>query len=261
MRGSIRYWYDTGSPTFLIHLIKDQKINIALLSRKRITERSLRKFDVGNMDAEAVLYQAGYLTISDYDSQHGEFLLDFPNQEVSTAFATTLVEECMLVPSDNATALVRTLPKALGSGDIEAAIGAIRAFFASIPYEIIKPTENYYETAVLLMFKMLGLRSNAEMHTATGRIDMLVETKDYVYCFEFKLDKSADEALRQINTKEYTLAWEGRGRKVFKIGVALDSEKRNITDWKYQSVEPKTSGARTAARPSRRTRSKNSKEC
>jgi hypothetical protein len=231
------YWYDTGSPSFLIHLIKDQKINIGRMNRMRITERGLRKFDVANMDANAVLYQAGYLTISEYDAELGEYVLDFPNQEVCTAFTTSLAEECLCVPPDDVTALIRTLPKALAGGDIEGATSAIRAFFAAIPYEIIKPTENYYETAILLLFKMLGLRSCAEVHTATGRMDMLVETNNYVYCFEFKLDKSADEALAQINTKEYTLAWEGKGRKVVKVGVALDCEKRNIGAWKVETVE------------------------
>jgi hypothetical protein len=104
---------------------------------------------------------------------------------------------------------------------------------AGVPYDVIKQTENYYETIVHLIFSMLGLNCRSEVRIAAGRIDTLVETKNFVYCFEFKLDKTADEALAQIDTKEYLLPWTGSGKKLFKVGVNFDSEKRNIGEWKY----------------------------
>ena len=118
---------------------------------------------------------------------------------------------------------------------------AIRQYLASVPYDIIEETEKYFQTAVHLMFTMFGLNCRSEVRIAAGRIDTLVETKDYIYCFEFKLDKSADEALAQIDTKEYLLPWEGLlnksgGKKLFKVGVNFDSEKRNIGEWKYVAV-------------------------
>jgi len=200
----------------------------------RVANDSFHMYDVENMDAVAVLYQVGYLTISEYDVEEQEFVLDFPNVEVSTAFAKSLVGQYLSVPSDDAQALVKKLPKAFHSGDIEGAIDAMRSFLASIPYEIIAASESYYETAVFLIFKMLGLRCHAEIRTSYGRIDTLVETNDSVYCFEFKLDKSADEALRQIDSKEYLLPWAGSGKKLFKVGVAFDSKKRNIGEWRVE---------------------------
>jgi hypothetical protein len=130
-------------------------------------------------------------------------------------------------------ALITRLPKALRNGEIEEAINSLRQFLAAIPYDIIKETENYYETAVHLIFSMLGLNCRSEVRIASGRMDTLVETKDFVYCFEFKLDKTADEALAQIDSKEYLFPWSGGGKKLIKVGVNFDSEKRNISEWKY----------------------------
>ena len=109
----------------------------------------------------------------------------------------------------------------------------IRQYLAGIPYDIIKETENYYQTVVHLMFTMFGLNCRSEVRHAAGRIDTLVETNNFVYCFEFKLDKGADEALAQIDTKDYLLPWKGTGKNLFKVGVDFDRKKRNIGEWKY----------------------------
>ncbi|MDR2095933.1 MAG: PD-(D/E)XK nuclease domain-containing protein, partial [Treponema sp.] len=96
--------------------------------------------------------------------------------------------------------------------------------------------EKYYQTVVHLIFRMLGLRCRSEVRIAAGRIDTLVETKRYVYCFEFKLEGSAEAALEQIDRKEYLLPWKGGGKQLVKVGVAFDYEKRNIGGWKAAPV-------------------------
>jgi hypothetical protein len=111
-------------------------------------------------------------------------------------------------------------------------MNAMRTIFASIPYGIHLKDEKYYHTIVHLVFRMMGLLALSELQTADGRIDTLVETSRYTYCFEFKLSGSADEALAQIDSKEYLLSWQGRGKKLFKVGVSFDYEKRNIREWK-----------------------------
>jgi hypothetical protein len=196
-----------------------------------------RKYDVEGMRAEPVLYQSGYLTITDYNDDRSRYILDFPNIEVRSSFMTSLLKQYLQVPEDRSRALIFRLPDALESGDIEKAIEAMRQYLAGVPYDIIKETENYYETAAFLIFKMFGLNCRSEVRIADGRIDTLVETKNFVYCFEFKLDKTADEALAQIDTKEYLLPWTGSGKKLFKVGVNFDSKKRNIGEWKYITVD------------------------
>ncbi|MDR2727506.1 MAG: ATP-binding protein, partial [Chitinispirillales bacterium] len=231
------YWYETGSPTFLINLIKKQKINIAKLDNMRVRYEDFRKYDSENIKAEPMLYQCGYLTISGYNEKRNEYTLDYPNMEVSYSFANSLMEQYLQVTADRSQALFSKLPDALEEGNIEAAIEALRPFLASIPYDIITDTENYYETVVFLIMKILGLNCRAEVRTADGRIDTLVETENFVYCIEFKLDKSAEEALAQIDSKDYLLPWKGSGKKLFKVGVNFDSKKRNIGDWKYETVD------------------------
>ncbi|MCL2688454.1 MAG: ATP-binding protein [Chitinispirillia bacterium] len=231
------YWYETGSPTFLINLIKKQKINIAKLDNMRVRYEDFRKYDSENIKAEPMLYQCGYLTISDYNEKRNEYTLDYPNMEVSYSFANSLMEQYLQVTADRSQALFSKLPDAFEEGNIENAIEALRPFLASIPYDIITDTENYYETVVFLIMKILDLNCRAEVRTADGRIDTLVETDNFVYCIEFKLDKSAEEALAQIDTKDYLLPWKGTGKKLMKVGVNFDSKKRNIGDWKYETVD------------------------
>ncbi|MDR0662744.1 MAG: ATP-binding protein [Spirochaetaceae bacterium] len=223
------YWFATGTPTFLIKLMEAQKIDVLDIEKKEIAFSEFRRFDVENMDALAVLYQSGYLTISGYGGS-GLYTLDYPNEEVRAAFAESLLHHFLNGGDDRSSKAV--IARALMEGNIEEAMNALRTIFASIPYGIQLKDEKYYHTIVHLVFRMLGLFCLSEVQTAAGRIDSLVETRKYVYCFEFKLNGSAKEALEQIDGKEYLLPWGGSGKKLFKVGVSFDYEKRNIKEWR-----------------------------
>ena len=229
------YWYNTGSPTFLIKLINEQKINILELKDKRVNENAFTKFDIENLDALPILYQTGYLTISDFDTVRKEFILNYPNLEVRSAFTTSLAEQFLLAPNHSAGALVNTLPGAFMVADMDEALITIQQYIASIPYDIIKNTENFYHTVFHIIFSMLGLDCRSEIRIAAGRIDSIVKTKTHIFCFEFKLDKPAKDALKKIDTKEYMLPFSGEGKKIVKIGVSFSSEKRNIEEWEIVS--------------------------
>ncbi len=225
------YWYETGTPAFLVNLIIKQKVNILDLHDMHVRYEDFSKYDIETMKAEPLLYQSGYLTIADYDEDRNRFTLDYPNEEVRSCFAQSLLKQYLQVPEDRERSLSVRLPDALYDGDVASAIDVLRQFFASIPYDIIKERENYYQTAIHLIFTMMGFNCRSEVRIASGRIDTLVETKNYVYCFEFKLGGNAEEALAQINSKEYLLPWTGSGKRLFKIGVVFDSEKRTIGEW------------------------------
>ncbi|MDR3284844.1 MAG: ATP-binding protein, partial [Treponema sp.] len=226
----LSYWYVSGTPTFLITLIEKQHIDLLRLENKTVLSGAFHNYDVENLAALPLLYQTGYLTIVGYDEELG-FILDYPNIEVRASFATSLIEQYLHVPEKNRSAFFERFFAALYAGDTEGILNALKPFFASIPYDLIANTENYYQTVVHLIFTMLGLQCRSEVRIAAGRIDTLVETKKFVYCFEFKLNGTAEEALRQIDTKEYLLPWQGTGKQLFKIGVAFDTEKRNIGEW------------------------------
>jgi hypothetical protein len=230
------YWYATGTPTFLIKLIEDQKIDILNLENESVMLADFQRFDVENMEAVPVLYQSGYLTIADYNDELKEYCLDYPNEEVRTSFSKSLMEHFIHVPGTDLRALLRTLPRALMQGDAGGAVNAIKVFLADVPYDIQIADEKYYQTVFHLIFRMLGLSCRSEVRLAAGRIDSLVETKNHVYCFEFKLNKSADEALAQIDSKDYLLPWRGSGKKLFKVGVEFVYKDRNIGEWKILSA-------------------------
>ncbi|MCL2825612.1 MAG: ATP-binding protein, partial [Polyangiaceae bacterium] len=227
------YWYTSGSPTFLVDLVSRQSINIAELGDARISQNSFHNFDADNMDALPVLYQSGYLTVKDYDTNAREYVLGFPNVEVESAFSKSLLEQYFSVPFKQVDNFEKKLRTAFNSGAIDAAMDEIRALLASIDYEVAKPTECYFQTVIFVLFKVLGLECKVEMHTATGRVDLVLETQGFVYCFEFKLDKSADRALAQIDSNEYALQWTAGNKVVYKVGVGFDSERRNIGEWKH----------------------------
>jgi hypothetical protein len=226
------YWFATGTPTFLITLIEQQKTDILNLEKERVSGFDFQRFDVENMDAVPVLYQSGYLTIVGYDEEWKEYALDYPNEEVRGSFAEALLAYYVKKHETGIKPSATAVPKALLHGDVDGAMQALTPFFAAIPYGIQIRNEKYYQTVIYLVFRMLGLFCRSEVQTADGRIDCVVETKQYVYCFEFKLEGTAEEALAQIDRKEYLLPWSGSGKELIKVGVSFDHGKRNIGDWK-----------------------------
>jgi hypothetical protein len=231
------YWYNTGTPTFLVKLITEQKIDILNLDKLAVAYTDFSKYDIAGMRAEPLLYQSGYLTIADYDAELNEFILDYPNEEVRSSFAKSLMEQYFQSPDENTRILTTELVRAFVRGHPEGALEAIKVFLSKIPYELIKEKENYYQTALHLIFTMLGLNCRSEVRIASGRIDTLVETRNYVYCFEFKLNGSPEDALKQIDTKEYLLPWTGTGQKLFKAGVNFNTAKNNLGGWKVEAAE------------------------
>jgi len=231
------YWYGSATPSFLVELLNLRKINIQNLGNTRVGQSDFERFDIDYMTPAPLLYQTGYLTITDYNEERRIFTLDYPNEEVRVSFADSLVKHGLGVPQENAKALHVKLTDAIYDGDVDSMLNAIKVFLAGIPYDVIPPEkEAYFQAVVCLIFKMLGFDCRPEVKTADGRIDAIVETQNFVYCFEFKLNDTAEAALAQIESKEYAFPWTGSGKKVFKVGVNFDFEKRNIGTWVYTTL-------------------------
>jgi hypothetical protein len=232
------FWFATGTPTFLIKLIQAQKINVFNLERKTILTADFQRFDVDNMDAVPVLYQSGYLTIVDYDEneRRGRYTLDYPNEEVRSSFAGALCDSWTGVHSAERASVINTILDAVEAGKADDFVEALKPFYNGIPYELIAQVEYYYELVFYLVLRMLGLYCFVEVRTAVGRIDAVLECDDFVYVLEFNVDGTAQKALQQIGDKDYALSWNGKGKKVFKIGIVFDKEKRNIGGWETAEV-------------------------
>ncbi|GHU16228.1 ATPase AAA [Spirochaetia bacterium] len=225
------YWYESGSPAFLIKLIKAQKINILDIEKKVLSYDDFRKFDVENMDAVPVLYQSGYLTITGYNEKRGTYNLGYPNDEVRTSFASSLADVYIPIKTDEKTPLVLHLIDSLEEGDVDGFIEALKPFYNGIPYDEAAQVESYYELILLLTLRMLGIYCDAQVHTATGRVDAVLKVNNYVYVVELKVNGTAEEAIAQINEKNYALSYQEPGKKIIKLGIEFDKEKRNIGRW------------------------------
>ena len=226
------YWFSTGTPTFLVQLLKKTDYDLRHLEG---IELPVNQFADYRADADypiPVIYQSGYLTIKGYDSRFKAYTLGFPNEEVEYGFLNFLLPYYTEIPVEKGEFNIMRFVKELESGDVNAFLNRLRAFFAGIPYELNDKTERHYQTIFYLVFRLLGQYIEVEERSAKGRADAVVKTKDYIYVFEFKLDGSVEEALKQIDEKGYLLPYSVDDRRLLKIGVSFDSKERNLDKWK-----------------------------
>jgi len=229
------YWFETGTPTFLVEKLRNDHFDVRKFSNQTIfsTERTLKDYTGDTLDPIPLLYQSGYLTISDYNSKMRRYVLAFPNDEVRYAFLESLVP--VYIPKANAAngLDIFTLVEYVENGDLEGIRNVLTGLFANISYTTNDPVfEHYFQTVIYVVFTLLGRYVVTEQQTYQGRIDCKVETDHFIYLFEYKLDKTAQEALKQIDTKDYKLSFAADKRKLFKIGVSFDSKERKLADWK-----------------------------
>lgn len=178
-----------------------------------------------------MIYQSGYLTIKDYDERFRMYTLGFPNEEVKYGFLNFVSPFYTPIAQTDTSFYIGKFIRELESGDVDAFLTRLRCFFVGIPYDLNDRTERHYQTVFYLVFQLMGQFTETEVRSARGRADAVVKTPDYIYVFEFKLNDSAEAALRQIDEKGYLLPYQADGRKVVKVGVAFEKEERNIGEW------------------------------
>ena len=231
------YWFETGTPTFLIKMIRENHFDVRRFSDKTIyaDERTLKDYTGDSLDLITLLYQSGYLTIKEYNAKRRRYTLAFPNDEVKYAFLESLIPAYMPAAVMGNGSDIFTLEEYIEHGNLDGVRNILTALFASIPYTSADTTfEHYFQTVIYLVFTLLGKFALCEMHMFSGRIDCKVETDHFVYLFEFKRNESAKKALQQIYDQSYALPFAADNRKLYKIGVSFDLEKRALSDWKVE---------------------------
>ena len=228
------YWFQTGTPTFLIKLLQENDYDLKDLSEGNITARDLTSKESMLSAPVALFYQSGYLTIKDYNKKSGAYKLGYPNKEVEESFLDFILPKYMHTNENASFSYVEKMYENLENGEIEDFLKTMKTFFASVPYDLIKDTENHYQTVIFIICKLIGFIVEAEYKIVNGRIDMIVRTDNFLYLFEFKFDKSAEEALQQIDSKDYPLAFQQDERKLYKIGVNFSSQTKNIDEYIIQ---------------------------
>ena len=231
------YWFSTGTPTFLVKLLQNGNYDLRDFSYGNILANELSAKESLTKEPIAMFYQTGYLTIKGYDKEFGSYSLGFPNREVEQSFLNFLLPRYTGNTDNRSSAFIEYFVRDLRKGDIESFLNRMKTFFADTPYELVRDLENHYQTVMFTICRLMGYYTIAEYRTSSGRIDMVVKTQQYAYVFEFKFNKTAAEALAQINTKDYPLPFQFEGRKVFKVGVNFSKETRNIDDCIWEPLE------------------------
>lgn len=225
------YWFETGTPTYLVDLLQLHDYNLEMMSQVETDEETLNSVDANSTDPIPVIYQSGYLTIKDFDSEFQMYTLGFPNKEVEEGFTRFLLPCYASVRKGQTAFDIKNFVQDVRKGNTEQFLKRLCALFADTPYELIKNLENHYQNVLWLLFKLLGFHVQAEYHTSEGRIDLVLQSPKFCYVMEFKLDGTAEEALAQIEDKHYTLPFDTTGRQIIRIGMNFDSNTRNIEKW------------------------------
>lgn len=227
------YWFETGTPTLLIRQL--QKSNIAIEDFNdgiQVLRTYLMNYRSDQNDLIPLFYQSGYLTIKNYDSDLDIITLAFPNEEVKDGFLNVLLD---YVLGDNDQVKGNSTMNFvidLKLGKIESFMNKLQSLFAGIPYDRNSMKyEHEWRDQIYIIFSLLGQRVSCEVHSAKGRADCIVETESFVYIFEFKVDQSAELALKQIEEKKYSSPYRSGLKKIYKVGVQFSSVNHNIENW------------------------------
>jgi hypothetical protein len=234
-----KYRFETATPTYLVQLIKAFQFDPRKFDSNEIQVPTdfLSDYRINSADPVPVMYQSGYLTIKRYDEKRDRFILGYPNEEVRYGFTKNLMG--IFSPAD-VSIMNRFFAGAfidyLDNGDVEGFMQQVKAFFKSISYDIVdnqKKDESYFQLIFHLMFTMMGQWVQSEVKDASGRADAVVKTADAIYVFEFKMDTvgTAEDALKQIDTKEYYIPYIADGRRLVKIGAEFSVEERGLARW------------------------------
>ena len=239
-RDIANYWFDSGTPTFLIRQMQHFRTDITTMDHIEASASSFDRPTEAMTTALPLLYQSGYLTIKDYDRRSNSYILAIPNNEVRVGLTDGLIPSYTgLDGSSVQDGFALKFWRALDRNDIHAAMQEMKAFLAGIPYvegfkEKLKEVKNYegfYEYTFWLIFNMLNLYARTQVKCAGGRIDFVVWMPDTTYVFELKVNGTAQEALDQINSNGYALPYETEGRAVVKVGVQFDRETMTVGEY------------------------------
>ena len=236
------YWFETGTPTFLIKLIEKNNYFLPNLANLVVDEKLLNSFDITNLDVEVILYQAGYLTIqSQVEKRRGgfEYHLKIPNQEVKISLNEVIVD---YFTNNNTTSKIQIQDKiydALEDKNLEDFRVSLESVFASIPYNNytnnkVHKYEGFYASVIYVYLQSLGIEIIGEDVTNKGRIDLTIKMADAIYILEFKVDGTQGDALSQVKNKKYHEKYLSQNKDIFLIGIEFNTTDKNICNFEWE---------------------------
>ena len=225
------YWFATGTPTYLVELLKKHNYNLSCLEKEVLSSDELNSIDSASSDPIPVIYQSGYLTIKDYDKEFGLYRLGYPNKEVEEGFVKFLIPYYTNIEQTRSGFEISQFVRCLRNKDIEGFMQRLQAFLSACPYELQPDQERHFQSVMYILTTLCGFYTEVEEHTSRGRMDMTIKTDRYIYIFEFKFNSTAEAALKQISDMGYADKFKNDKREIICIGVNYSSGDRNIDRW------------------------------
>lgn len=222
------YWSQTGKPTIIAEALKNQNVDLERTLNAKFPFRIINGFDLKSADPTPLLFQTGYLTIKQYDLATDTATLGIPNKEVKESLFEELLPYYLKVKRATPNRIVLDIIDDIRDGQPEKMVRDLDIFLSGVPYEMHMEDENNLQNALYILLTLIGTETDAEVHTSDGRIDLLITTPQFIYIIELKFDQSAEQAMDQIESKQYALPYANDSRRIFKIGLNFSSATRHL---------------------------------
>ena len=226
------YWFSSGTPAYIINTLRKHHVGVMDIEQKSV---GVDDFDVSPeqmTSALPLLYQSGYLTIKKYNPILQSYQLDYPNKEVRVGMVRSLAPNYLSPISLNNNSFIFDFLEQLYNNNMDGALQKMQAYLASISNRLANKNEKDFQTVFYLIFNLMGAYILVEEDSAIGRADAVLHMPDTIYVMELKFDKTAEEALQQIDDKGYLIPYSADGKRMVKVGINYDSQKRTIGEWK-----------------------------
>ena len=229
------YWFASGTPTYLINMMKKFEVLPSDISRVEADES---EFDAPTENMPTImplLYQSGYITIKDYDKEFNYYTLDVPNKEVKVGLTKALIPSYVTPNTLATTNTARRIAQCLAKQDMEGALQLLKTYLGTVPYCNDTRYEGHYQQVLYIIFSLLtDYLVDVEVHTPHGRVDIVMLSRTNLYIIEVKMNKDAQTAMQQIDLKDYRQRFALCDKPVVKVGINFDSDKGNIEDWEIE---------------------------
>ena len=228
------YWFGSGTPTYLIEMLR--KFNVVPSDMNKM-QTLASDFDAPTENMASItplLYQSGYVTIKDYDSASHLYTLDIPNTEIRVGLMDSLLPNYVSMRKEAGNTTIAKMYLALLNDNLDEMFSLLQTYLLTVPYCDNANSEGHYQQLLYVIFSLFGRYVEVEVHTPTGRVDIVMKTDKALYLFELKLNMSAQAAMKQIDLKDYASKFALSGLPIVKVGINFDPERRTIGDWKVE---------------------------